>query len=152
MSDAYQQICNLIHRYAELITLGEFDAVGEMFADGVVTSASNDSVSRGAAEVAAMYRDGVRVDPERVPNQVLITSNVQVYVDEGQGTATARACFTSVHEDGKGGLVPVVAGRYRDEFARVAGEWRFRSRHIMNDLAGDVSLHAPPHISKQLRR
>ncbi|MBW2499645.1 MAG: nuclear transport factor 2 family protein [Deltaproteobacteria bacterium] len=151
MSDAYQQVCNLIYRYSELITLGDFDAVGEMFAEGVVTSESNDQVNRGAAAVAAFYRDGVLVDPDHVPNQVLITSNVQVYVDEEAGTASARACFTSIHEDNRGGLVPVVGWRYHDEFVRVDGEWRFKSRHIQNDIAGDINLHVPPHIFGQLQ-
>ena len=39
-------------------------------------------------------------------------------------------------------LQPIIAGRYRDEFARTDnGEWYFTRRHIVVDLVGDVSQH-----------
>ena len=36
---------------------------------------------------------------------------------------------------------PVLSGQYHDEFACVAGEWRFADRLILPELFGDLSQH-----------
>ena len=38
-------------------------------------------------------------------------------------------------------LQPVISGRYRDEFERVDGAWRFATRKMYVDLVGDLSQH-----------
>ena len=36
---------------------------------------------------------------------------------------------------------PIINGHYRDEFAKVDGEWRYTRRHMGVDHLGDLSRH-----------
>ena len=90
MSDDRDEICNLIARYAELLNLGRIDELGELFRHGRITSTTNDDVHVGSEAVAEMYRTSVRF-PEKLPDTLLFTSNLQVEVDGD--SATSKAYF-----------------------------------------------------------
>jgi hypothetical protein len=68
-------------------------------------------------------------------------TNPIVEVDEDAGTGTARSYFTVLQQVDDLPLQPVIAGRYRDEFERADGGWRFTHRHMICDLFGDLSHH-----------
>ena len=53
----------------------------------------------------------------------------------------ARSAFVVFQQTPTLPLQPVVSGRYRDTFVRIGGIWRFKTRHIMVDLVGNVSEH-----------
>ena len=36
---------------------------------------------------------------------------------------------------------PIIAGRYRNGFEKVGGQWRFSSVHIIIELMGDLDHH-----------
>jgi ketosteroid isomerase-like protein len=137
MSNDYWEISNLIARYAELLNLGQIDEVGELFRYGKITSTTSATPREGSEAVAAMYRDTVHF-PEKLPDTLLFTSNLQIHVDGDQ--ATGKAYFVAMHQTDRG-VAAVVAGRYHDEFRRIDGRWWFHHRHMIPDLTGDLSSH-----------
>ena len=52
----------------------------------------------------------------------------------------ARTYFTVLQITGQG-LHPILAGEYRDRFARADGAWRFTERVFDPRLFGDLSRH-----------
>ena len=137
MSNDYWEISNLIARYAELLNLGHIDEVGELFRHGRITSEGSPTVHEGSESVVAMYRESVHF-PEKLPDTLLFTSNLQIRVDGD--TASGKAYFLAMHQADHG-VAPVIAGRYHDEFRRIDGEWWFHHRHMIPDLSGDLSTH-----------
>jgi hypothetical protein len=137
MSNDHWEISNLLARYAELLNLGRIEDVGALFRYGKITSEGSPKVHEGSDAVAAMYRESVRL-PEKLPDTLLFTSNLQIEVDGDR--ATGKAYFLAMHGT-EHGLAPVLAGRYHDEFRRIDGEWWFHHRHMIPDLLGDLSTH-----------
>jgi hypothetical protein len=76
--------------------------------------------------------------PERVPDTLLVTTNLQITVDGER--ASGKAYFLALHQ-AAGALEPVVGGRYHDTFVRIDGTWWFEHRHMYTDLVGDLSSH-----------
>ena len=67
---------------------------------------------------------------------------VSLEVDDDAGTATCRSyCMVLQASPPAVPLQPIWAGRYHDTFVRVDGEWRFRTRHFITDLVGDMTEH-----------
>ncbi len=95
MSDDRDEISNLIARYAELLNLGRIDELGALFRYGRITSTINDDVHVGSEAVAEMYRTSVHF-PEKLPDTLLFTSNLQVEVDGD--SATSKAYFLGMHQ------------------------------------------------------
>jgi hypothetical protein len=135
--DDYGQICTLLYRYAELLNLGDFNAVGEMFRHGRVQIEGNPRAYEGGEEIAAMYRESTNV-PAAGPDTLLYTTNVQVEVTGD--TAASRSYFLAVQRR-ESGLVPVVGGRYRDTLQKLDGGWAFEERKMTVDLLGDLGKH-----------
>jgi hypothetical protein len=71
-----------------------------------------------------------------------VITNPIIDVDEERNRATCRSYYTVLQATERVPLQVVVAGRYHDEFERVAGHWRFAFRdYSLMDLAGDLSDH-----------
>jgi 3-phenylpropionate/cinnamic acid dioxygenase small subunit len=135
-------ISELVFTYAERIDAGDFEALADLFAHAAITTEGLDQVSRGRDEVLATYTNWTRRFEDGTPRTKHVMTNLIVDVDEASDRATSRSYFTVLQAvPGALALQPIVAGRYRDEFERVAGEWRFRSMHIIIDLVGDLSQH-----------
>jgi len=137
MSSDHWEISNLIARYAELLNLGRIEEVGELFRYGEITSEGNPNTYTGTDEIVAMYRESV-VFPEKVPDTLIFTSNLQIEVDGER--ATGKAYFMAVHQTERG-VGTVLAGRYHDRYAKIDGRWWFEHRHMWPDLTGDLSTH-----------
>ena len=137
MSSDHWEISNLIAHYAELLNLGHIDDVAALFRHGKITSEGNPTAREGSEEVAAMYRNSV-VIPEKLPDTLIFTTNLQIEVDGDH--ASGKAYFLAMHQTERG-VAPVIAGRYHDEFRRIDGKWWFHHRHMIPDLTGDLSTH-----------
>jgi 3-phenylpropionate/cinnamic acid dioxygenase small subunit len=139
LADDVEAIRALIHRYAELIDLGDLDAVAALFADGTWSSPGRGTPLRGTEQVRRAY-DGV-ILYDGVPSTKHVISNVTIEVADDRSTATARSYFTVLQGRPDFALQPVIAGRYHDRFDRVDDGWRFADRQIIPDLLGDLSHH-----------
>ena len=142
MKDGRAAVAELVFTYAERIDAGDFDGLADLFADALVT-AEGGVAARGRDEVLAMYVGSTRRYPDDgTPKTKHVTTNLIIDADDDAGTATCRSYFTVMQAvPGSLDLQPVVAGRYRDQFSRVDGVWRFTARHMIVDLVGDLSQH-----------
>ncbi len=133
-------IANLVYRYAELIDAGDFDGIGGLFADAVITAEGSDVSWRGSQAITEMYVDGTRRYPDGTPRTKHVTTNLVIEVDDARELATCRSYFTVLQQTDPVPLQPIIAGRYHDEFRR-AVHWSFSRRHMIVDLVGDLSRH-----------
>jgi hypothetical protein len=143
----YAEISSLLFRYAELLNTGQFDLVGELFAQGRVSVEGSPKVYVGAAEVAEMYRS--TTSSENGVDSLLFNSNVQVSIEGEQ--ASAKSYFIAYHQR-PGVILPVVGGRYRDRLSRIEGKWTFVERIMTIDLVGDLGSHLKGNIEDYISR
>jgi ketosteroid isomerase-like protein len=132
----------LVYAYAECIDAGDFAGVADLLAGADLTADGQAEPVRGREAVLRRYERTTRRYADGTPLTRHLTTNLVVDVDDGAGTASARSSYTvlqAVPPDFP--LQPIIAGRYRDRFTRVGGEWRFAARHIAVDLIGDLSRH-----------
>jgi hypothetical protein len=136
MSD-HAEIVALIHEYAYRLDIGDLDGVAALFAHAELRSTRHGLVRRGAQEARTLF-DGVIIYEDGTPRTMHQLTNVTVTIDGNE--ATGRTYFTVLGtlEDG---LHPILAGEYRDRFARTVQGWEFRERVFDPKLFGDLSGH-----------
>ncbi len=144
MSDSAPAITNLIYTYAQLLDGGDLDGVASLFEHGRICGVEDgppETVFAGSARVREMYEMATRIYEDGTPKTKHHTTNVQLYIDEAQGTATSTSyyCVTQATPDLP--LQVIVTGHYTDTFHRVDGAWCFDSRTMFVDQVGDVSHH-----------
>ena len=139
--ESHHAITALMYRYVECVDAADFDGIGSLFSRGRITNEGVPGAIEGADAVRALYVGTNRVHADGTLRTRHLTANVFVDIDEGAGTASARSAFVVFQQTAELPLQPIVAGRYRDTFARDAGEWRFECRHIVVDQVGDVREH-----------
>lgn len=144
VGDPVRHVEALLHRYAEAIDAGDFDAVGALFKHGRICSEAPDgpiTIARGAAAVGGFYRDLVITYDDGTPRTRHVTTNVVIQVDEESASATATSTYTVFQQIDAPSIQPIVVGRYRDSFLRIDGAWWFDARVFSIDLRGDLSRH-----------
>jgi 3-phenylpropionate/cinnamic acid dioxygenase small subunit len=139
--ESHHAITTLLYIYAELMDAADFDGLAVLFADAVLTNEGVDGEVRGGDAIADLYRRTNRVHDDGTLRTRHLTTNVIVEIDDEAGTATARSAFVVLQQTAELPLQPIVAGRYRDRFARVDGRWHFVHRHMHVDQVGDVREH-----------
>jgi 3-phenylpropionate/cinnamic acid dioxygenase small subunit len=137
MTDVRGAIQNLIFTYADLLDKGDVQGVVDLFVDdaevsvGPFLGAPTEIVGatfRGRDEIFSFHAHDGRRSP--LAGRFLhITTNSIIDPDEEAGTASASSYYTVVGSDPNGAITVFTGGRYHDRFRRVAGEWRFVSRH-----------------------
>jgi 3-phenylpropionate/cinnamic acid dioxygenase small subunit len=134
-------LTNLLYRYAELIDRGDFEGVGQLLADAVITVEGIAGEQRGSATIQTVLETWTRRYPDGTPRTRHVLTNPIVEVDADAGTGTIRSSFLVLQQTADLALQPIIVGRYHDRFERVDGRWRFAARHLFNDLTGDLSHH-----------
>ena len=145
---AGEAITKLIYTYAELIDLGDFAGVADLFEHATLTFEGFGDAVRGRDAIEALYARTTRRYEDGTPRTKHVMTNVMVDVDgdgdgEGDGgSASSRSYFTVLQAvPGELALQPVIAGRYRHGYELADGRWRVTSMHIMIDLMGDLGHH-----------
>ena len=139
--ESFHAITSLMYRYTEYIDAADFDAIGTLFADAVLTNEGVAGEITGGDAIKQLYTNTNRVHDDGTLRTRHLTANVMVDIDESADTATARSSFVVFQQTPTLPLQPIVTGRYRDRFARADGSWRFAQRHIVVDHVGDVREH-----------
>jgi hypothetical protein len=134
-----EAITALVHLYAERVDAGDLEGVATLFADASY-GADGGPERRGTGEVLAALRDAIILHAG-VPRTKHVITNLTIEVDESAGTATARSYFTVLQATATLPLQTILAGRYRDRFARGTDGWRFAERRIFIDLVGELREH-----------
>jgi 3-phenylpropionate/cinnamic acid dioxygenase small subunit len=140
-ADDYIAIQNLLYRYCDRIDRGDFDGLGQLFAQADVLFPADEQIfRRDPAGLAALYRGWVRIYEDGTPRTRHVTSNVII---EPDGPDRARTqSYILVYQDAPGvPLQPIVGGRYHDVFAKTDGVWHFAERRMEIDLYGNLSAH-----------
>ncbi|HEV8298200.1 MAG TPA: nuclear transport factor 2 family protein [Acidimicrobiales bacterium] len=141
MSDAALAISNLVYRYAELLDLGQFEAVGKLFEHATITTDMSDEVRVGSAAMTAQFTEWTRRYEDGTPRTRHMTTNLIIELGDDGTTAKARSYYTVFQQTDELPLQPIISGRYHDEFAVIDGAWAFTKRHYINELFGDLSAH-----------
>jgi hypothetical protein len=139
VSDDRGAIEGLLADYGDHIDDGDFDSVGQLFAEGVICDAEGTHLAAGAAAVTGLYESTTRRYPDGTPRTHHVTSNVAIAI--AGDSAQCRSRFTVFQGVHGGELRPVITGRYRDRFVRADGRWRFAERRMDPRLTGDLSAH-----------
>jgi len=134
-------VTNLLYRYAELIDAGDYEGIGEHLQYAVITTDGSDQEISGAAAIAGMYHASTRKYEDGTPLTKHVITNPIVEVADDGLSATVRSYYTVFQKTPDTPLQPIINGRYRDEFAKVDGEWRYARRHMGVDYLGDLSRH-----------
>jgi hypothetical protein len=129
----------LIHEYAFRLDAGDLNGVAALFEHAELRSTRHDRVLRGAAEARTLY-DPIIIYDDGTPRTMHQLTNVTIVVADDGAAASARTYFTVLAVTAQG-LHPILAGEYRDKFARVDGTWRFTERVFVPTLIGDMSGH-----------
>lgn len=157
MSEAHEEIRNLLGRYCALMDAGDFAGLAGLFADATLADEHGTVFATGAGEVRTMWErqtvlhpsaapaahdTGPRAEHGRSPRTRHVTANPVIEVDEAAGTATCTSAYVVFQGTDTLALQPIVTGRYADTFARGAdGRWRWTQRRYAVDHVGDLSQH-----------
>ncbi len=134
----HDEVVALLARCAELLDAGDFDGVGELFADGALSAPDGTPFARGATEVAKFFtRNTLLHDGSPRTKHVVTTTSV-----EESPRIVARSSYVVFQSAPDFPLQAIVAGRYADELVRdEGGRLRFADRRFFVDLEGDLSHH-----------
>ena len=139
--ESHHDITTLLYTYTEYIDAADFDAIGELFEHGKITTRGWRARPRGVTRSGTSTRTRTRCTRTARCAPRHLCTNVIVDIDESAGTATARSSFLVLQATKELPLQPIVAGRYRDRFERAAGKWRFAEREMSVEQVGDVREH-----------
>ena len=142
MSDAHEQIRNLLGRYCALMDAGDFAGLAALFADATLADEHGRAFATGSAEVLARWEAQTVLHDAGSPRTRHVTANPVIEVDEATGTATCTSAYVVFQGTDEFALQPIVSGRYADTFACDGdGRWRFTQRRYAVDHVGDLSHH-----------
>lgn len=133
------QILNLLGEYCWNIDQADFDALGALFAAGRLVGPDGLEIASGSEAVSQFYRGSMKLHDGSPRTKHQITNSI-VHVDHEAGTAVVRSSYV-LHQMGDGVISTIMAGRYRDVFARGSAGWHFTERQFFVDLVGDLSEH-----------
>jgi 3-phenylpropionate/cinnamic acid dioxygenase small subunit len=140
-------IANLIFRYARYVDTAQYEALGALFADAVITANKTSQRFTGAAQVREYWRLSNRRFEDGTPRTHHVVTNLEFEEGGAPGSVRVNSCFTVLQATVKIPLQPIACGRYQDLFDQGPEGWRFRSKHIEVTLLGDMSDHLAVTIS-----
>ena len=132
-------IRELLARYCFLLDgfrLSEFAAL--FTADGEWISRNGTAAGREAIE--RLLRGLV---PEPAPGKRRKHFTTNIVIELSGNRATVISNFLVVRESEAGPVVSV-AGTYDDTVVKTDGEWKFKSRKLSHDIAGESGLNVTP--------
>lgn len=140
------QVRNLLGRYCDLADAGDWAGVGDLFADGRLTSGGA-VLAEGAEAVAAFYERGTQRH-RGSPRTKHLVLNTQLDELDGGARVVARSSYLVLQAvDDQLPLQPIIAGRYVDTFhigdigdiGDRGPRWAERAFEV--DLTGDLAHH-----------
>jgi 3-phenylpropionate/cinnamic acid dioxygenase small subunit len=100
-----------------------------------------ETVFSGTAGVRRLYDMATRIYADGTPKTRHNTSNVQLEINEADGTARSTSYYCVTQATPELPLQVIVTGHYKDTFHRLDDVWWFDSRTMFVDQVGDVSHH-----------
>ena len=131
-----EAIRELLAEYCFRLDECRFEEFGALFTDSAEWGPERLPKARGPAAIAELVRSIVPVRGEG-PARRHLTSNIVIAL--AGDAARVKSNFLMVRESAAGPLL-AIAGTYEDEVVRTPQGWRFQSRRILNDVAGELGL------------
>ena len=125
----------LLVRYCDLMDAGDWEGVGELFADGALVAPNGAELARGAEAVASFFASTVLLHDGSPRTKHLVLGTIVEPQDDG--TAIARSSYLVLQSLDAGALQAIITGRYVDR----VHDGGFLERRFFVDLAGDLSRH-----------
>ena len=146
MSEAHEQIRNLLGRYCELMDAGRFAGLAELFAHATLADEHGTVFATGRDEVLAMWQAQTKLYPVEgrhdSPRTRHVTANPVIELDEETGIAEVSSAYVVFQQTDGLPLQPIITGRYFDVFTRHEDAiWRWTQRRYAVDHVGDLSHH-----------
>jgi 3-phenylpropionate/cinnamic acid dioxygenase small subunit len=130
-------IRELLARYCFLLDgyrLSEFAALFTADSEWI----SRNGTAKGPPDIEQLLRGLV---PEPTPGRRRKHFTANIVVDLAGDSATVISNFLVVRDSDAGPAI-AVAGTYDDTVVRTAEGWKFRSRRLSHDIAGESGLNA----------
>jgi 3-phenylpropionate/cinnamic acid dioxygenase small subunit len=127
-----REIRELIMRYAQCLDLRDHGGYAALFArDGRWSGRMGDAT--GPESIEAMLIEGLGSAPENFRNTMNfhLISNLLIKIDGDTAKAESRLVYFVRNEKKP---VPMLAGRYEDDFVREDGRWRFKYRRVIGEI------------------
>ena len=141
ITESYIEIMNLIYLYPDRLDRGDYQGVGELFADATIDMGSGE-VLAGADAVRRSFEQWTRrFADDGTPHTRHCITNPMVEIDEQAGTAVVRYYIMVLQRTDEFPLQPVWANKYEDHVRRVDGTWRF---HRRRGFRPPPRRHQPP--------
>ena len=141
MSDAHEQIRNLLGKYCELMDAGQFAGLAELFAHATLADEHGNVFATGSDEMHRMW-DAQTILYDGKPRTRHVNANPVIDADEQAGIAQVSSSYVVFQGTEDLPLQPIVTGRYLDTFTRDdTGRWHFTQRRYAIDHVGDLSHH-----------
>jgi hypothetical protein len=140
MVDDVQAIKNVVLSYVELLDLGDFDGLANVFARATVRVNGFPEEFRGAAAFREFIERGVQMY-DGIPSTKHLVTNLMVEISLDRRTATAHSYYTALQARPELPLQPILAGRFHDRLERDGDDWHIVERVIYTDLVGDLRFH-----------
>ncbi|MEZ7978929.1 MAG: nuclear transport factor 2 family protein [Myxococcota bacterium] len=147
ITESYIEIMNLVYAYPERIDAGDFEGVGELFANATFETEGGEPLVGAKAVQENFERWTRRYPDDGTPHTRHCVMNPIVEIDEPGNTAVVRYYVTVFQRTDEFPLQPVWANRYEDRFVRDGGQWRYQHRRGFGHMPGDVTQHlleSPP--------
>lgn len=133
-------IRNLLGSYCRLIDAGDFEAVGELFAEGRLCAEDGTVFATGVREVAGIYAAMTRRHEDGTPlTQHIVANTILDPITTDEIRATSNYVVFQVTATLP--LQPIVTGTYVDTFVRAGAGWRFAERRITLGRLGNLTEH-----------
>lgn len=139
-TDDSRDIHRLILSYPLHMDAGDLAGAARLFARCYTHSPAGEYRSEEAMRQA--FEDWTILYEDGTPRTKHLMTNIDITVDPEGGAAEAWTYFTVLQATGEFPLQIIIAGRYRDRFAKDASGWYFTEREEFLDLVGDLSRHA----------
>lgn len=136
---AREEITHLMNRYGFVIDTGDGQGFADLFENGEWAMEGLEP-KIGKQAILDMWQ-GIIIYEDGTPRTKHLTSNVDLFIDEDAGTATSQCYVTVLQQTDDFPLQTIFSGHYFDDFERVDGDWRFKTRLIRYQLVGDTSAH-----------
>ncbi len=139
MSDK-EEIMSLLNRYSHTVDGGDIDGFVALYDKGEWYVADTPP-NRGSKAVFDNVLSKVIIYADGTPRTRHVNSNIELQIDEKDGTAAGQRYVTVLQQTDSLPLQAIFSGHYHDEFVKENGKWRFAKTVIHRPLVGDISQH-----------
>jgi len=132
-------ILNLIYSYSRYVDEGNFEAVGQLYAQGVYEVPSVDRNFPGTG-IGEYFAQTLRRFEDGTPKTTHVNPNVILDIDDQAGRASAWT-LVMVFQEVEARIDCIFSGWYDDDFELDGDRWVWKRRTAHRRLMGDMSHH-----------